>query len=107
MKKDSKTPIGHGRGEATKEGGGKMTIAEATELWNKKYPDTKVTQQTIRNWAAKYAFGSKSSWFPRSKWKISKEAFNEFLENPKKFIIHVKEIPEAVRVSARKGGKGK
>ena len=107
MKKDSKTVIGHGRGEVTKEGGGKMTIAEATELWNKKFPETKVTPQTIRNWAAKYGFGSKSSWFPRSKWEINTKAFNEFLENPKKFIVHTKETPEAVRVSARKVGKGK
>lgn len=84
-----------------------MTIAEATELWNKKFPDTKVTTQTIRNWAAKYCFGSKSSWFPRSKWEISKKAFKEFLENPKKFIVHVKRSSGGGSGFRQEGDKGK
>lgn len=70
----------------TQEGGGKMTIAQATMKWNDKFPETPVTQQTIRNWTSKFGLGEKCSFLPRSHWIIEEKKFNEFLKDPRKFL---------------------
>lgn len=58
-----------------------MTIKEAAEWWNRKYPQAVVTEQTLRNWAKKYNFGKKKNFLPRSKWIVDKDAFMSFLTN--------------------------
>ena len=45
----------------------------------KKYPESNVTFQTIRNWASKYGFGKKKNFLPRSEWIIDDKKFNDFL----------------------------
>lgn len=67
-------------------GDDKMSIDEACKKWNEIYPGTPVTAQTIRNWAKKFGFGQKSTFLPRSKWEINEKLFNEFIQDPKKFL---------------------
>ena len=63
-----------------------MTLRQAKNAWEKKYPDSGVTFQTIRNWAKKYGFGRKKNFLPRSPWIIDDKKFNEFLNDPKSFL---------------------
>ena len=73
-----------------KTGDTKMTIAEAAEKWNAKFPEARVTQQTLRNWMMKFKLGNKRSFLPRSHWEVDEERFYEFLSDPRKFLLYKK-----------------
>lgn len=63
-----------------------MTIKDATQKWAEKYPNNKVSPQTIRNWGKKYGFGNKKNFLPRSEWIIDSKKFNKFLNNPQAYL---------------------
>ena len=71
----------------TQEEGGNMTISQATKKWNAKFPGTPVTEQTIRNWTAKFGLGTKCSFLPRSRWSVQEDKFDQFLKDPEKFLV--------------------
>ena len=62
------------------------TIEEARVILGSVHPKLKVTNQTMRNWAKKFGFGSKDSLLPRSKWIINGKKFAKFVENPTQFL---------------------
>lgn len=68
------------------EGEIKMTLKDAKELWDSKYPDTPITFQTLRNWARKFGFGEKKNFLPRSEWIIIDDLFNQFLSSPESYL---------------------
>lgn len=71
-----------------------MNLKEAKTLWDEKYPESNVTFQTIRNWASKYGFGKKKNFLPRSEWIIDDKKFNDFLQDPEKYLLKKSEKNE-------------
>ena len=63
-----------------------ISITQAKREWLEKYPDTPITDQTMRNWASKYNFGYKSSFLPRSTCFIKSKEFHEFLNTAQNIL---------------------
>lgn len=63
-----------------------ISVVKALELWTGKYPNDRVTAQTIRNWCKRFNLSLERGILRRSKIRVNIEKFNEFLNNPKQFL---------------------
>ena len=66
----------------------KITITEAMKQWNEKYPDKPVSRQTFIIWSKKFLGKKENDFLLRSKILIDIDKFNEFLNNPLKFLMN-------------------
>lgn len=63
------------------------TISQARELWKGKYPKETPTRQTFYNWCKRFGWcKNEERIVTKTALRIDAKKFNEFLENPRKFL---------------------